>query len=152
MPPGQGEFAGSVQSPSPAPRERVAAAQRRSGEGVRDEKSSPSHRSAMGPSLSRDAGEGQLTGYARRNESFFERRDERQDRAVETRLGQRPDMLVANAAGPIDDEGLRHAIDAPIDANPPVIGADPRIRIAERGDPGERGIPLVLVVDAVDRN
>ena len=69
-----------------------------------------------------------------------------------SRLGQRADMLVADAPGAIDDEGLGDAVDAPIDADPAVIGADPRIGIAELGDPGERRVGLVLVVDAVDRH
>src|ERR1043166_7495377 len=61
-------------------------------------------------------------------------------------------MLVADAPLAIDNEGLRDAIDAPIDADPAVIGADPRIRVAERRDPRHRGILFVLVVDAVDRH
>src|SRR5438128_153924 len=47
--------------------------------------------------------------------------DQRQDRALDIGLGQRADMLVADAAALIDDEGFRYAIDAPIDADPPVI-------------------------------
>ena len=59
-------------------------------------------------------------------------------------LGQRADMLVADVPGLIDDEGLGHAVHPPIDADPPAIGADPRVGVAERGDPGSAASPVSL--------
>ena len=51
---------GHLNYPSPAPRERAAACvSPRTGEGLFHSGPSPSHRSATGPSLSRNAGEGQ---------------------------------------------------------------------------------------------
>src|SRR5258708_37359960 len=91
-------------------------------------------------------------GLSNPRRSSFELHDQWQDRMVEIGLGQRPDMLVADAAQAIDDEGLGDAVDPPIDADAPVVGADPGIGIAERGDPGERRLFLVLVIDAVDRD
>ena len=52
------------------------------------------------------------------------------------RLGrQRADMLVADGAVGADDEGLGHAVDAPIDGGAALrIGADRRERVAERAE------------------
>src|SRR5439155_270167 len=66
--------------------------------------------------------------------------DQRQDRALDIFLGQRADMLVADAAALIDDEGFRHAIDAPVDAD---AGKKPdRQQREDRGRDQEEPVPL----------
>ena len=62
-------------------------------------------------------------------------------------------MLVGDAPVRVDDEGLRHAVDAPVDTDATVgVGAGARVGITELGKPG-LGLPgLVLVVDSVNRN
>src|SRR5260370_172849 len=58
-------------------------------------------------------------------------------------------MLVADAALAIDDEGLGDAVDPPIDADPSVVGADPGVGIAERGDPAARSHWAASTITAV---
>ena len=65
----------------------------------------------------------------------------------------RADMLVGDASRLVDDEGLRHPIDAEFDGDPPVeIGARAGIRVTQTVQPLARIFRLVLVVDAVDGN
>ena len=64
--------------------------------------------------------------------------DRRHDLAIDVVHGQRPGVLEADHALGIDDEGLGHAIDAPVDRGAAVaVGADGVVGIAElrRGTP-----------------
>src|SRR5215468_9780441 len=66
------------------------------------------------------------------------------------RLGRdRPDVSVGDAARAIDDEGLGHAVDTPLDGGPAVaVRADGDKRIAVAAEEAPRGCRLILVIDA----
>ena len=65
----------------------------------------------------------------------------------------RPDLLVADHALPVDHEGLGHAVDAEIDAHPALgIGDAQHVGIAELLEPRLAGVRLVLVVEPDERN
>src|ERR687891_2790267 len=79
--------------------------------------------------------------------------DEWEDRLFEILRAHRPDVLVHDHTILADDEGLGHAVDAPLDADTAVlIGAGPGVGIAEVVEPFCGVLGPVLVVEAVDRD
>src|SRR4029077_962652 len=69
--------------------------------------------------------------------------------AFEICLGDRPDQLVGDLAVAADQEGLRHAVDAPFHRSAAVaVGAGRRERIAVPAEEAARVVGLVLVIDA----
>src|SRR4051812_15604727 len=65
---------------------------------------------------------------------------------------ERPDVLVANHALAIDDVGLRHAVDAIVDADASVaVEGDELVGVAVALEPGQCVIARVLVVQADER-
>src|SRR5947199_7582225 len=66
---------------------------------------------------------------------------------------QRPDVLHADHAALVDDEGLGHAVHAEVDADP-AVAVERRhvVRVAELAEPAEAFGPGVLVVEADDRD
>src|SRR5262245_34912265 len=78
---------------------------------------------------------------------------ERQDLLFQRFGGDRTDLLVAHRSLLVDDERLRNAIDAPVDADASVAVDNRRgVRIAEARKPAEARLRLVLVVEADDGN
>src|SRR6188508_2150733 len=66
---------------------------------------------------------------------------------------QRADVLQADDAVLVDDEGLGHAVDAEVDADPALDVVERGVvRIAEAGQPAGGVLALVLVVEAVERH
>src|SRR5690606_5002960 len=63
----------------------------------------------------------------------------RQDLLGERAFGNRADVLVGDGAPGIDDEGFGYAIDAPVDGDAAIVGADRVVGVAERVEEG-RGI------------
>ena len=75
--------------------------------------------------------------------------DRRHEHGLQILRRDRADQLVGDAPVAADDEGLRHAIDAPVDRGAAVrIGADRVERIAVAADEAARVVGPVLVVDA----
>src|SRR6187401_534016 len=65
----------------------------------------------------------------------------------------RADVLVADHAVLVDDEGLGHAVDAEVDADAALDVVERRVvRIAEAREPAVGVLALVLVVEAVERH
>src|SRR6266850_4842611 len=63
--------------------------------------------------------------------------------------GERADVLVANDPLAIDDVGLRHAVDAVVDADAAVgVEHDELVGVAVALEPGQRLVARVLVVEA----
>src|SRR5664279_5053778 len=66
---------------------------------------------------------------------------------------ERADVLHADDAVAVDDEGLRHAVHAEIDADPSLVVEERGVvRVAEAGQPAVGVEPRVLVVEAIDRH
>src|SRR3546814_6117762 len=63
-----------------------------------------------------------------------------------------PAVVPADASVAVDDEGLGHAGDAPLDGGTAGIGADAPVGIAELGQPGGGVLRLVAVIDPVERH
>src|SRR3954468_4046836 len=71
--------------------------------------------------------------------------------AVKVRFGDRPDQFVGDIAVAPDDEGFRHAADAPFHRGAPMaVRARRDERIAIASEETARIVGLVLVVDADD--
>src|SRR5204863_8840021 len=66
---------------------------------------------------------------------------------------KRPDLLVADDAGLVDQECLRHAVHAIVDADASIAIDDRvRIRIAVLREPCAAGVGFILVIQAVYGN
>src|SRR5258705_13344450 len=89
-----------------------------------------------------------FTGSGLGRPRALRRRDRRKDHALERSLRDRADVLVGDAALAIDDEGLRHAVDAPFDRGASVaVDADGGEGIAVKAKEAPRRSRLVLVID-----
>src|SRR6266511_5479415 len=79
--------------------------------------------------------------------------DQRKDRIFEGLRRERANVLVSDAAVLADNEGLRNAVDSPINADSAVaIGAGARVRVAQCVEPPRGVVGVVLVVETVNRN
>src|SRR6516225_9538563 len=78
-------------------------------------------------------------------------RDQRQDCPVKGLRCYRTNLLEGDPASCIDDKGLRHAVNPPVDRDPPAdVGPSAGIRITHPIEPAGRIIGLVLVIEAMD--
>src|SRR6267142_3864390 len=78
---------------------------------------------------------------------------QRQQRVFDDLRRERPDALVANDPGLVDQVGLGDAVDAVVDPDPAVEVEDrDLVGIAHAFQPGEAVLALVLVVEPVDRH
>src|SRR5258708_38887356 len=79
--------------------------------------------------------------------------DKWHDGVSENLRRHRADVLVGNMAILRDDEGFRHAVNAPIDGRAPVdIGPRSRVWIAHGIEPSRGIVGLILVVETMNGN
>src|SRR6516164_10127534 len=80
-------------------------------------------------------------------------RDQRQDCPVKGLRRYRANLLEGDPASCIDDEGFGHAVNAPVDGDPPSdVGPGAGIGITHAIEPTGRIIGLVFVIEAMDRD
>src|SRR5262249_3933057 len=76
---------------------------------------------------------------------------QRQDLPIDVLAAERTHMAEADAPGLVENIGLRHAVDAELDADPAVaVDAYATIRVAELRQEFLRVLGLVLIGDAVE--